>query len=217
MNDSKTGSKAYFAEVSGRWDEMRAGYFTKEMRDDAIARAGLFPEAIVADIGTGTGFVIEGLAPKVARVYGFDESPEMLAVARANLSAFRNVELREAPGESLPLADESLDAAFANMYLHHTDDPAAAIVEMTRILKAGGTLVLTDADEHDQAWMRTEMADRWLGFNRAEIRRWFEAAGLVDVSVDCAKGTCCPKTKDGERLSLSIFVAVGIKPLKRWP
>ena len=212
MEHAGRDSKGYFAEVAGRWDDIRAGYFTEEMRDDAIDRARLPSGAVVADVGTGTGFVARGLAPKVARVFGFDESPEMLAVARKNLSDFRNVEFGEAPGERLPLPDGFLDAVFANMYLHHAPDPAAALAEMARILKPGGRLVVTDADEHDQSWMREAMADRWLGFKREDIRAWLEAAGLVDIVVDCAKGKCCPRTEDGKRLALGVFIALGTKP-----
>jgi len=211
MDDRGGESKNYFAGVAPRWDDLRSGFFTEEMRDDAIGRARLQPGAVVADIGTGTGFVIQGLAPLVRKVYGFDESPEMLAVARRNLANFQNVELIEAPGQTLPLPDGSLDAVFANMYLHHAPDPAAAINEMARVLRPGGILVLTDADEHDQSWMREAMADRWLGFKRSEIQAWLGEAGLVDVNVDCAKGVCCPRTMDGHVLALSIFVATGFK------
>jgi len=204
-------SKRYFAEVANRWDDLRSGFFTEDMRNDAIGRAHLQLNAVVADIGTGTGFVAQGLAPLVRKVCGFDESPEMLAVACRNLTSFQNVELIEAPGQKLPLPDGSLDAVFANMYLHHVPDPAAAIFEMARALRPGGVLVLTDADEHDQSWMREVMADRWLGFKRSDIRAWFEGAGLADVVVDCAKGGCCPKTTDWRLLALSIFVAMGFK------
>jgi len=214
MNCRCRESKRYFAQVARRWDEMRSGFFTEEMRDDAIGRARLQPNAVVADIGTGTGFVIQALAPLVRKVYGFDESPEMLAVARRNLANFRNVELIEAPGQKLPLPDGSLDAVFANMYLHHVPDPAAAIAEMVRVLRPGGVLVLTDADEHDQDWMREAMADRWLGFKRDDVRAWLEKAGLAEVVVDCAKGKCCPRTEDGKRLALGVFVALGTKPRK---
>jgi arsenite methyltransferase len=212
MEPGGNESKRYFSEVASQWDELRAGFFTEEMRDDAIGRIRLPAGAVVADIGTGTGFFAAGLVPVAGRVIGIDESPEMLAVARRNLAPFRNVEFIESPGASLPLPDGFLDAVFANMYLHHAPDPAAAVAEMARVLKPGGALVITDADEHDQAWMREAMADRWLGFKRADIRTWLEAAGLIEVAVDCAKGRCCPRTEDGKRLSLSIFVALGIKP-----
>lgn len=207
-----TTAQDYFARVAGDWDEMQSGYFTTAMRDAAIARAQLAPDAVVADVGTGTGFVIQGLAPHVAQVYGFDESAEMLAVARRNLAAWTNVALQEAPGDDLPLPDDSLDAVFGNMYLHHTADPPAAIAELARVLRPGGRLVLTDLDAHDQAWMRAAMADRWLGFARDQVRAWYTAAGLVEVDVDCAAGACCTAAPSGQALALSIFVACGRKP-----
>jgi len=205
-------SKEYFAEVAQDWDHMRASYFTEQMRDDAGARADLSPTDVVADVGTGTGFVIQGLAGLVNKIYGFDESPEMLGIARKNVAAFKNVELIEARGDHPPLPDESLDAVFANMYLHDTMDPPAAIAEMSRLLKHGGKLVLTDVDVHNQAWMREAMADRWLGFKREDIRDWLEAAGLVRISVNYARGNCCAETEDGRRIALSVFIAVGEKP-----
>lgn len=203
--------KRYFAQVAEDWDEIRTGYFTEAMRDAAIAHAQLAADAVVADVGTGTGFVLQGLAPRVAQAYGFDESPEMLAVAAENLAGFDNVELREAPGDALPLPDGSLNAVFGNMYLHHTLDPAAAIVEMVRVLRPGGKLVLTDLDAHDQAWMHEAMADHWLGFERADVRAWYTAAGLSEVDVTCAAGNCCSTTPDGSDMVLSIFVAYGRK------
>ena len=204
-------SNPYFAEVAEQWDEIRSGYFTEHMRDAAIDKAQLPPLAVVADVGTGTGFVAAGLASRTAHVSGFDASPDMLAVARRNLAQFGNVEFREATGDHLPAANETFDGVFANMYLHHAPDPLATIIEMARTLKPNGVLCITDLDTHDHEWQREQMADLWLGFERDDIQRWFAEAGLRDIEVDCAEGTCNACGPDGEVKPLSIFVAIGRK------
>ena len=208
-----SSSNDYFASVAGRWDEMRTEYFTEHMRDAAIAKAHLPTDAVVADVGTGTGFVAAGLAPHAARVYGFDASNEMLEVARKNLAPFSNIELKQSAGDALPVPDASLDGVFANMYLHHAPDPLKAIAEMVRTLKPGGVLCITDLDTHTHDWQREQMADIWLGFDRNEIRAWFSQAGLEQIDVDCAEGTCSACGPDGTVEPLSIFVALGRKPL----
>lgn len=98
------------------------------------------------------------------------------------------------------------------MCLHHVESPPDAIREMARILRPGGKLVITDADEHEFEFLREEHHDRWLGFKRTDIRTWFEAAGLRDVRVDDA-GTCCEvqSTCCDDFARIGIFVASGRK------
>ena len=208
---SDAPSNPYFATVADQWDEIRAGYFTEHMRDAAIAKAHLPAHAVVADVGAGTGFVALGLAPQVDKVVGFDASPEMLEVARRNLSAFDNVEWREAAGGQRPGPDDTFHCVFANMYLHHAPDPADAIKELARVTKPGGVVCITDLDTHDHTWQREQMADLWLGFERDGIRHWFAEAGLHDINVDCAEGTCNACGPDGSVEPLSVFVAIGRK------
>jgi arsenite methyltransferase len=209
-------SRMYFTQVAGEWDSLRAGYFGESVRGAAIARAYLRSEMVVADVGAGTGFMAAGLAPLVSRVYVLDGSPAMLDAARENLARFNNVVFREADGLALPLEDGSVDVAFANMYLHHCPDPEAAIRELVRILRPGGRLVLTDLDAHAHAWLREEMADEWLGFDRAHVRAWLRNAGMVNVLVDCTGDSCCVEpgcstgVDAGDRSAeIRIFVATG--------
>jgi len=65
---------------------------------------------------------------------------------------------------ALPLDDDSVDAACANMVLHHAEDPAAMLTEMARVVRPGGVVAICDEVEHPWEWMREEHADIWLGF-----------------------------------------------------
>jgi ubiquinone/menaquinone biosynthesis C-methylase UbiE len=205
----------YFDRVANDWEEIRAGYFTEAVRESAIAHAYLRPEMEVADVGSGAGFVAAGLAPLVSRVYALDGSPAMLDAARRKLAAYDNVVYQTTEGGALPLPDASVDAALANMYLHHCTDPAAAIREMARIVRPGGRLVITDMDRHEHEWMRAEMADEWLGFERAQVKQWLRAAGLVNVLVDCSNQSCCAASEatPDQRAEISVFVATGTRPV----
>ena len=151
----------FFEQVAARWDDMRSSFYNADVID-ALAEHGRVTEVSrVADVGTGTGFVAAGLAGQAATVTGIDNSPAMLAVAAGNLAALEvgNVQLAEGELDNLPLPDDSVDVAVANMVLHH-----------------GGTIAITDEVEHHYEWMRTEQADIWLGFTPV-IAPW--PAGLA--------------------------------------
>jgi ubiquinone/menaquinone biosynthesis C-methylase UbiE len=206
-------SAPYFEKVADQWDNLRTGYFTEAVRETAIAKAYLHPGMIVADVGAGTGFVSAGLAALVKKVNVLDGSAAMLDVARKNLAQFDNLEFHIADGLALPLPDASQDAVFANMYLHHCPDPLASIQEMVRILRPGGRLIITDMDAHTHEWLKIEMSDVWLGFEREQVRSWYEQAGLVNVILDCTGQSCqagCHSTA-GEQVDISIFVAAGTR------
>jgi ubiquinone/menaquinone biosynthesis C-methylase UbiE len=70
----------------------------------------------------------------------------MLEVADRNLRelGIANVELRDADIARMPLPDDSVDAAMANMVLHHAENPAAMLQEMAWVTKPGGWVAVTD-------------------------------------------------------------------------
>ncbi len=205
-------SKSYFDQVAGRWDELRAGFFSERVRDKAFRLAGLKRGKLAADLGAGTGFITEGLVHEGLRVIAVDQSEAMLSEMRKKFAGVEEIDYRVGEAGSLPLPDESVDYVFANMYLHHVEDPSAAIREMVRILRSPGRVVITDLDEHRFEFLRTEHHDRWLGFKREDVRAWLEGSGLKDVSVNCVGEDCCATSADGcDSAKVSIFVATGVK------
>jgi ubiquinone/menaquinone biosynthesis C-methylase UbiE len=178
--------KMFFERVASEWDTMRLTYYDERVIDRMSEISNLVEDMRVADIGTGTGFVAAGVAPRVKSVVALDNSPKMLDVARKNLDALSigNVDLLLGEITTLPLSNDSVDAAFANMVLHHAEDPEAMLREMTRVVKPGGAIVIADEVEHPYAWMREEHADVWLGFGQEQIERVFYGAGLTDYGYE---------------------------------
>lgn len=206
------GSTEYFDQVSHKWDEMRKGFFTEEVREKALSRAGVQKGETAADIGAGTGFITEGLIQRGLQVIAVDQSEAMLNEMKNKFADKKGIDFRVGEAEVLPISDESVDYAFANMYLHHVESPSKAIQEMVRIVKRGGKIVITDMDEHPFAFLREEHHDRWMGFKREDIRQWFSEAGLSNVVVEDLEERCFAESnRSNVSANINLFLAIGEK------
>jgi len=174
-------AEAYFRRNAAKWDEIRSLYVAEEKVEQVLM--GLLSGPRVGDlldVGTGTGRILELLAPQAEHAIGLDMSREMLAVARANLdkAGLRNCELRQGDMYQLPLPPRSVDAVTFHQVLHFGETPAAAIAEAARVLRPGGRLLVADFAAHAVEDLRDTHAHRWLGFRDGDVRDWFLAAGL---------------------------------------
>jgi ArsR family transcriptional regulator len=181
----------YFHANARHWDEIRSLYVPEIDVEAALVR--LLGEGEIGDfldIGTGTGRILETLAPRVRRGVGIDLSHEMLRVARARLEeiGIRNCQVRHGDFYNLSVAGASFDVAVIHQVLHFVEDPAAAIAEAARVLRPGGRLLVVDFAPHGEDFLRAEHQHRWLGFDDAEIARWFLAAGLESAPVARLEG-----------------------------
>lgn len=205
-------SKDYFEKVADQWDRMRKGFFTEKVRKVAVAKADIKAGKLAADIGAGTGFITEELIQNGVKVIAIDQSEAMLEEMKKKFDQYDSVEYRIGDFNNLPIQDGTVDYVFANMYLHHVDLPQVAIEEMTRVLRPGGKVVITDMDEHNFEFLSKEHHDRWLGFKREDVESWFRNAGLKNVRVECVEEECCANSVEcGEKASVNLFVAYGEK------
>lgn len=175
---------AYFRRNAESWDKLRSLHVDDREVEAVISR--LLPERGIdhlLDLGTGTGRMLELLAPRAARGLGVDLSREMLTVARDNLdrAGLHNCRVRQADLYRLPFPAETFDIATIHQVLHFLDEPAAAIAEAARVLTPGGRLLVADFAPHDLESLRDEHEHRRLGFADPEIAGWFARAGLTPV------------------------------------
>jgi len=148
--------------------------------------------ARAVDLATGTGDIAFRLAEAGARVTGVDVTQRMIELARQK-SVARNGRQHPAPvflvGDmsGLPFADESFDVATAGYGLRNVPDLPAAIDEIYRVLKNGGTALSLAGGL--LGWILHRDADTYR-YIPASIRnypgangvaRMFEARGFVRV------------------------------------
>jgi ubiquinone/menaquinone biosynthesis C-methylase UbiE len=194
-------AEAYFRTNAQDWDRIRSLHIDEREVEAALVEL-LADEPIddLLDIGTGTGRMLEVMAPRVERALGIDLSREMLAVARVNLerAGARNCAIRQGDMYQLPAPGGSFDAVVIHQVLHYAEWPGRAIAEAARVLRAGGRLVIADFAPHELEFLRTEHAHRRLGFADGEIMEFCHEAGLLPLT---------PVHLPGDKLTVVLWLA----------
>jgi SAM-dependent methyltransferase len=174
---------------------------------------------LVLDLGSGTGAVARAVAAKGARVVVADCSVEMVVrgYARGSVAIV-------ADAMALPVRDRCVDAVMAGFLLNHLP-PAAALGEMARIVRAGGTLVTSTWASVRSDPVKAAMADvlsswgwlppAWYETMKAEVEpissvphrleHAAQQAGLVDVQatvLEADLGALDPGTVVAYRLAM---------------
>jgi ubiquinone/menaquinone biosynthesis C-methylase UbiE len=180
---------AYFRTNAAQWERIRALHAPEKDVEAAIVRhIAATPMHLLLDAGTGTGRMLELLSPYVKRAIGVDVSGEMLAIARDRLTRAHvtHAQVRLGDVYRLPFAGGStlsgFDAVLFHQVLHYLDDPAAAVAEAARVMRAGGRLLIADFAPHELEFLRSDFAHRRLGFADREVQGWFQAADLKPLA-----------------------------------
>lgn len=98
------------------------------------------------DIGTGAGFVVTTFAPFVKKAVGIDILPETIDTAQrlARERGLGNVEFAVGNGAALAYPERAFDIVVGRFVFHHLKDPEKPLLEMKRVLKPEGRLLVQD-------------------------------------------------------------------------
>jgi ubiquinone/menaquinone biosynthesis C-methylase UbiE len=195
----------YFETHAETWDRLRAMHVSEERVEASILEAvGSGPLQNVLDLGTGTGRMLELLAPFAVRLVGIDQSPQMLSLARVRLerAGLRNVQLRQGDIYAVPVEPDFYDLVVIHQVLHYLDDPMRAIREAARALRPGGRLLVVDFAPHEEESLRRGEAHRRLGFAGEEVAGFMAASGLEVIG----KRDLVPEKGEGGKLTVSLWL-----------
>lgn len=202
LSGRKSRNGRFFDRIADDWDDVRANLFGDSIARD-ILRAFVPEDITVADIGAGTGYVLELFAGRPRRMIAIDSSTAMLAVARRKAKAhgWTNVEFRRGDAHEPPLEDGEADIVTMVMVLQYLAEPKRAIRAGARALASGGRLIIADFAQHQEVWLRETMQHRWLGFTREELGEWCADAGLRITGVTVLPGRPW-ETPDGRKVNV---------------
>ena len=174
----------FFDRIGLQWDALRESCFGASFHLEAFLT--LLPrEWTVADLGTGTGYLLPHLARHFDRVIAVDISSAMLQQAERRITPGDNltqIEFHEGRLEQLPLKPASVDLCLAILMLHHLDNLDQAVPELARVTRKGGQVLIVDFEPHTNAAFQLRMADERPGINPRELSDKLKAAGFTDIT-----------------------------------
>ena len=136
------------ATYSQSWDN--AGRDAWQRPAELVAALDVQPGMAVADIGTGTGYLLPHLSRAAGgsgRVFAVDISPAMLnwVQDRAKREGMNNVTTVVASGSATGLARSTVDRAIMINVWHHIEDPDAYARDLHRVMREGAILFIVEA------------------------------------------------------------------------
>jgi len=147
--------------------------------EELLGALALSGTETVLDVGSGTGFYTDDVAPAASRVLALDVQPAMHGLYREN-GVPDNVALLTATADSLPLADGSVDAAVSTMTYHEFATPDS-LADLRRALVPGGRFVVADWSGTGPGEAGPPVAER---YTPEAAREHLDAAGFAVDRLD---------------------------------
>jgi SAM-dependent methyltransferase len=140
MAEERDRLRTTFDEAAWLYDDVRPGY-PEDLFDDVASLSGIPAGGRILEIGCGTGQATAPFARRGYRILCIELGENMAAVARRNLEAYPNAEVRTGAFEESSLREKAFDLAISATAFHWLD-PAVAYPKVASALRDGGSLAL---------------------------------------------------------------------------
>lgn len=160
----------------------------------------------IVDFGSGTGLLLEKIAPYVGRITAVDISQSMnlqLHEKRNRLDCEIDILEVDLEKTSLPL---QVDGIVSSMTMHHVKDIEAMFVKFYSMVKAGGFIAISDLDTEDGSFHTEDTGVFHNGFEREAFAKTATKAGFQFAVVSSASVVHKPQG------NYSVFLLTAIRP-----
>ncbi|SNB46595.1 bifunctional 2-polyprenyl-6-hydroxyphenol methylase/3-demethylubiquinol 3-O-methyltransferase UbiG [Geobacter sp. DSM 9736] len=207
MLKDKDDKMFFYDRFADDFDSVMNMYDT-DRRLDVIFRE-LIPEdlqgKLLLDGGSGTGWFSREASVRGAAVVSLDVGENILSKVAAKCDSHKVV----GSVLDIPFKSGHFDYVISTEVIEHTPDPKRAVMELSRVVKSGGTLVITVPNRvwHPAIAIANvlklrpyEGYENWVGW--PQLKAWVEASGCSVISM---KG-----------IHLFPFVVPQLNPVLRW-
>ena len=159
----------------------------------------------ILDFGSGTGLLLERIAPYVKKVTAVDMSPSM------NKNLAKKKDKLECELEILELdlskkeIDSKLDGIISSMTIHHVKDIEKLFTKFYNMLNSGGTIALADLDTEDGSFHTVDTGVFHFGFDRDEFLNTAKKVGFKELKIQSVGNVIKPYGEYG------VFLLTGKK------
>ncbi len=174
---------------------LRMNEHHKPLRSWGFSFISWWPGMEILDVGCGGGAAVHEmlLLSEGSIVKGIDHSDKSISLSRvlnAEAIKYERCRIEKADVENMPFLDEEFDLVTAIETMYFWKDPAAAMREIRRVLKEGGSFaVLAEACEHD-TWAedRDKYPSAFVVYTAEEIAELMQKAGFTNVRAERGDG-----------------------------
>ncbi len=155
----------------------------KNIANALIASVNLNRNMHVMDFGSGTGLLLERIAPFVRKITAVDISKSMNAQLEKKRSSIScELEMLEIDLEHADI-NRKFDGIISSMTMHHVKDISAMFVKFHSLLNDDGFVAIADLDKEDGSFHTEDTGVYHFGFERETISNAAKQAGFQEIKV----------------------------------